>query len=78
MVTTIPLTYETANSSIENEHVTLSDNFATGWRVPDYAGFEAGDTAAVFEQDLWAFWLPFPPNNEMRRGSRLWIASQSG
>ncbi|KAK3070655.1 hypothetical protein LTR53_010078 [Teratosphaeriaceae sp. CCFEE 6253] len=39
-------TNETIN--LENDYVMLSDIFATGWAALDFAGFEAGDTVAVF------------------------------
>ncbi|EOD45915.1 putative alcohol dehydrogenase superfamily zinc-containing protein [Neofusicoccum parvum UCRNP2] len=44
----VPLTAETTNSSIEQDYVLLSDIFATGWTVLDFAGFQPGDTIAVF------------------------------
>lgn len=34
--------------SLLHDYVMLSDIFATGWTSLDYAGFEAGDTVAVF------------------------------
>ncbi|KAI3527726.1 alcohol dehydrogenase GroES-like domain-containing protein [Colletotrichum abscissum] len=44
----IPLTHETANSTIERDYLTVSDIFATGWAGIDYTGFEPGDSVAVF------------------------------
>jgi threonine dehydrogenase-like Zn-dependent dehydrogenase len=43
---TDPTTNESV--SLKNDYVMLSDIFATGWTSLDYAGFEAGDTVAVF------------------------------
>jgi hypothetical protein len=39
--------------------MTLPKNSLPAGGYPDYAGFEARDTAAVFEQDLWDYWLTF-------------------
>lgn len=36
------------SASLLNDYVMLSDIFGTGWNSLDYAGFEAGDTVAVF------------------------------
>lgn len=44
----IPLTRETTNITIEQDYLTISDIFATGWASLDFAGFETGDTVAVF------------------------------
>ncbi|WYZ36865.1 hypothetical protein EsH8_II_000371 [Colletotrichum jinshuiense] len=44
----IPLTAETTNSSIEQDYLTVSDIFATGWIGLTKSGFEPGDTVAVF------------------------------
>ncbi|KAK0368790.1 alcohol dehydrogenase GroES-like domain-containing protein [Colletotrichum limetticola] len=44
----IPLTQETANSTIEHDYLTVADIFATGWAGIDYTGFESGDSVAVF------------------------------
>ncbi|OJJ81288.1 glutathione-independent formaldehyde dehydrogenase [Aspergillus glaucus CBS 516.65] len=44
----VPLTTNTTNSSIERDYMTVSDIFATGWSVLTYAGFEPGDSVAVF------------------------------
>ncbi|KAL0930276.1 alcohol dehydrogenase protein [Colletotrichum truncatum] len=44
----IPLTHETANSTIERDYLTVSDIFATGWAGIDYTGFQPGDSVAVF------------------------------
>ncbi|OHE93899.1 alcohol dehydrogenase GroES-like domain-containing protein [Colletotrichum orchidophilum] len=44
----VPLTRETANSTIEHDYLTVSDIFATGWAGLDYAGFQPGDSVAVF------------------------------
>ncbi|GKT61181.1 alcohol dehydrogenase protein [Colletotrichum tofieldiae] len=44
----IPLTHETANSTIEHDYLTVSDIFATGWAGIDYSGFQPGDSVAVF------------------------------
>ncbi|KAJ4175617.1 hypothetical protein NW755_014839, partial [Fusarium falciforme] len=44
----IPLTQETTNSTIEQDYLTLSDVFATGWASLDFAGFQPGDSVAVF------------------------------
>ncbi|KAI3534591.1 alcohol dehydrogenase GroES-like domain-containing protein [Colletotrichum abscissum] len=44
----IPLTHDTANSTIERDYLTVSDIFATGWAGIDYTGFEPGDSVAVF------------------------------
>ncbi|KAI7976264.1 hypothetical protein EIK77_010737 [Talaromyces pinophilus] len=41
----IPLS---TNDTLINDYLMLSDIFATGWTALDYAGFEAGDTVAVF------------------------------
>lgn len=43
---TNPTTNET--ESLANDYVMISDIFATGWAALDYAGFEAGDTVAIF------------------------------
>lgn len=39
---------DTANSTSIFDYITLSDIFATGWTALDYAGFQPGDTVAVF------------------------------
>jgi threonine dehydrogenase-like Zn-dependent dehydrogenase len=44
----VPLTDKTTNTSIELDYMALSDIFATGWQVLDFAGFKPGDTVAVF------------------------------
>ncbi|KAL1626440.1 hypothetical protein SLS56_006844 [Neofusicoccum ribis] len=44
----IPLTPETTNRSIEQDYLTISDIFGTAWTSLDFAGFEPGDTVAVF------------------------------
>ncbi|KAI8271214.1 hypothetical protein K4K58_000092 [Colletotrichum sp. SAR11_239] len=44
----IPLTRETTNTTIEQDYLTISDSFATGWASLDFSGFETGDTVAVF------------------------------
>ncbi|KAJ5623011.1 hypothetical protein N7490_011616 [Penicillium lividum] len=44
----IPLTANTTNSTIERDYMTVSDIFATGWSVLTYAGFQPGDSVAVF------------------------------
>ncbi|KAK2021505.1 GroES-like protein [Colletotrichum zoysiae] len=44
----IPLTHETTNSTVEQDYLTVSDIFATGWAGIDYSGFEVGDCVAVF------------------------------
>ncbi|KAF4772715.1 putative alcohol dehydrogenase [Colletotrichum scovillei] len=44
----IPLTRETANSTIEHDYLSVSDIFATGWAGIDYTGFQADDSLAVF------------------------------
>lgn len=44
----IPLTHETTNRSIEQDYLTVSDIFGTAWIALDWAGFEPGDTVAVF------------------------------
>ncbi|KAI8202934.1 hypothetical protein K4K52_005878 [Colletotrichum sp. SAR 10_76] len=44
----IPLTRETTNTTIEQDYLTISDIFATGWASLDFSGFETGDTVAVF------------------------------
>ncbi|RMJ04853.1 hypothetical protein CDV36_014476 [Fusarium kuroshium] len=44
----IPLTHETTNTAIEQDYLTLSDIFATGWASLDFAGFQPGDSVAVF------------------------------
>ncbi|CAG8931305.1 unnamed protein product [Penicillium salamii] len=36
------------STSLINDYVMLSDIFATGWASLDYAGFQPGDTVAVF------------------------------
>ncbi|KAK4864663.1 hypothetical protein LT330_009658 [Penicillium expansum] len=43
-------TNSTTNQSISlaNDYLMMSDIFATGWAALDFAGFEAGDTVAVF------------------------------
>ncbi|CAI7577381.1 unnamed protein product [Penicillium bialowiezense] len=43
---TDPATNE--STSLINDYVMLSDIFATGWAALDYAGFQPGDTVAVF------------------------------
>ncbi|KAE8141742.1 hypothetical protein BDV38DRAFT_279089 [Aspergillus pseudotamarii] len=49
-VPTLNYTDPSTNDSISllNDYVMLSDIFGTGWTSLDYAGFEAGDTVAVF------------------------------
>lgn len=42
------MTPETTNTTIEQDYLTVSDIFATGWASLDFAGFETGDTLAVF------------------------------
>ncbi|RSL81480.1 hypothetical protein CDV31_017031 [Fusarium ambrosium] len=44
----IPLTNETTSRDVEQDYITLSDIFATGWASLDFAGFQAGDSVAVF------------------------------
>ncbi|OJJ06529.1 hypothetical protein ASPVEDRAFT_328095 [Aspergillus versicolor CBS 583.65] len=44
----IPLTANTTNSTIEQDYMTVSDIFATGWSAITYSGFEPGDSVAVF------------------------------
>ncbi|KAF2114869.1 hypothetical protein BDV96DRAFT_86960 [Lophiotrema nucula] len=44
----IPVTSNTTNSTIEQDYLTLSDIFATGWTAVTWSGFESGDTVAVF------------------------------
>ncbi|WYZ33736.1 hypothetical protein EsH8_I_000012 [Colletotrichum jinshuiense] len=44
----IPLTHETTNTTIEQDYLTISDIFATGWASLDFSGFETGDTVTVF------------------------------
>lgn len=44
----IPLTHQTTNITIEQDYLTISDIFATGWASLDFSGFETGDTVAVF------------------------------
>lgn len=43
---TDPKTNETID--LQNDYVMVSDIFGTGWTGLDYAGFQAGDTVAVF------------------------------
>ncbi|RAH80137.1 zinc-binding dehydrogenase family oxidoreductase [Aspergillus japonicus CBS 114.51] len=43
---TDPTTNET--TSLLNDYVMLSDIFATGWTALDFAGFQPGDTVAIF------------------------------
>jgi threonine dehydrogenase-like Zn-dependent dehydrogenase len=38
----------TTAKSLANDYLMLSDIFATGWDALNYAGFEAGDTVAIF------------------------------
>ncbi|RJE23291.1 Alcohol dehydrogenase GroES-like domain protein [Aspergillus sclerotialis] len=49
-VPSLNYTNSTTNESVSliNDYVMLSDIFGTGWTSLDYAGFEAGDTVAVF------------------------------
>ncbi|KAE8341324.1 hypothetical protein BDV24DRAFT_151245 [Aspergillus arachidicola] len=49
-VPTLNYTDPSTNDSVSllNDYVMLSDIFGTGWASLDYAGFEAGDTVAVF------------------------------
>lgn len=47
-VVPIPLTRNTTNHTIEQEFVTVSDIFATGWSALQWSGFVPGDTVAVF------------------------------
>lgn len=42
------MTHNTTTPAKEQDYLTLSDIWATGWSVLDYAGFEPGDTVAVF------------------------------
>ncbi|KAH6896493.1 chaperonin 10-like protein, partial [Thelonectria olida] len=44
----VPLTAETTNTSVEQDYVTVSDVFATGWIGLTMSGFQAGDTVAVW------------------------------
>ncbi|KAI8182749.1 hypothetical protein K4K54_004140 [Colletotrichum sp. SAR 10_86] len=44
----IPLTHETTSITIEQDCLTISDIFATGWASLDFSGFKTGDTVAVF------------------------------
>jgi len=44
----VPLTAETTNTSIEQDYLTVSDVFATGWIGLTMSGFQAGDTVAVW------------------------------
>ncbi|KAG7048371.1 alcohol dehydrogenase [Colletotrichum scovillei] len=44
----VPLTAETTNTSIEQDYLTVSDVFSTGWIAVTKSGFEPGDTVAVF------------------------------
>lgn len=44
----VPLTESTTNASIEMDYMALSDIFATGWQVLDFAGFLPGDSVAIF------------------------------
>lgn len=37
-----------ATQSLANDYLMISDIFATGWSALDYAGFQAGDTVAIF------------------------------
>lgn len=43
----IPLTRETTNITIEQDYLTISDIFATGWAGLDFSGFNTGDTIAI-------------------------------
>ncbi|KAI9726671.1 MAG: hypothetical protein M1834_008936 [Cirrosporium novae-zelandiae] len=45
---TLPTTNSSTNSSHELDYLFTSDIFATGWTALDFAGFEPGDTVAVF------------------------------
>lgn len=49
-VPSLNYTNSTTNESVSliNDYVMVSDIFGTGWASLDYAGFEAGDTVAVF------------------------------
>jgi threonine dehydrogenase-like Zn-dependent dehydrogenase len=49
-VPTLEYTDSANNESVSllNDYVMLSDIFATGWTSLDFAGFETGDTVAVF------------------------------
>ncbi|KDN71711.1 putative alcohol dehydrogenase GroES-like domain-containing protein [Colletotrichum sublineola] len=44
----IPLTHETTKSTAEQDYLTVSDIFATGWAGIDNSGFQPGDSVAVF------------------------------
>ncbi|EOD48286.1 putative alcohol dehydrogenase protein [Neofusicoccum parvum UCRNP2] len=48
----VPLTSNTTNGTIDSsvliDYLFVSDIFGTGWLSLDFAGFEAGDTVAVF------------------------------
>lgn len=44
----IPLDHNTTNRTIEQDYLTVSDIFGTAWTGLNFAGFEAGDTVAVF------------------------------
>lgn len=49
-IPSLQITNSTTNDtdSLLNDYVMLSDIFATGWASLDYAGFQAGDSVAVF------------------------------
>ncbi|KAF4537113.1 alcohol dehydrogenase [Lasiodiplodia theobromae] len=42
------LSANATNATLERDYLTTSDIFATGWSVLDFAGFEPGDSVAVF------------------------------
>lgn len=43
----VPVSATTSTETLYN-YLLISDVFATGWKVLDCAGFETGDTVAVF------------------------------
>jgi threonine dehydrogenase-like Zn-dependent dehydrogenase len=44
----LPITSNTTNRSLEQDYLTVGDIFSTAWTAPDFAGFQPGDTVAVF------------------------------
>ncbi|KAK0638108.1 putative zinc-binding alcohol dehydrogenase [Lasiodiplodia hormozganensis] len=44
----VPLTRNATNATLEQSYVTTSDIFATAWTGLDFAGFQPGDTIAIF------------------------------
>lgn len=67
----IPLTHETTNTTIEQDYLTVSDIFGTGWASLDFSGFETGDTVAVFGAGPVGLMAAYSAT--LRRASRVYV-----